>query len=205
MSHRLTLSKLDVFLEREYSEEVEAERLNEEKEDRMKEIDDTIEDLKTQNELLKLDIAYLGVKQKAIRSKRLEHSRYGNSSRINKTFDHEKQNNTLLTFADDERFYEKLNESGFNDISNIQLEKHDYITKSLDENEFTKAIDEAKEEDEISESDSIQNLMSPPLKIESLTNDTSCIRSQVTLHPNITDQVVIEITLREAMKTCIQI
>ena len=179
ISKQLTLSKLDVFLEREYSEEVEAEKLNEEKEDKMKEIDDTIEDLKTENELLKLDIAYLKVKQKTIRSKRLQHSRYCINSKINQTFDHERHDNTILTFAEDERYDEKFNESGFNDISNIPLERHDYNTRSLDENEFTKAIDEAKEEDEISDSDSYQNLRSPPLKIESLTNDTSCLRSQV--------------------------
>ena len=145
----------------------------------MKEIDDAIEDLKTENELLKLDIAYLDVKQKAIQNKRLEHSRYGYNSKTSKTFEVERHNDTMLTFADDERFDEKFNESGFNNISNIQLERQDYITRSLDGHEFTKAIDEVKEEDEISETDTNHCLRSPPLKIESLTNDTSWIKSQV--------------------------
>lgn len=63
IKNSLTLSKLDAILEREYSFEVEAEKHKEEKEDDMKAIDDAIEELKNQNELLKLDIAFLGAKQ----------------------------------------------------------------------------------------------------------------------------------------------
>lgn len=142
-----------MILEREYQKAVRPTLIKEQREDEMVEIEDRIESLKHQNEILKIDCLVIGIfsqmylynlgqQKKLIDSKRLELSK--SHKNLNQTFDHGRHDETLLTFADDE----KMNESVFNDISNIAIEKDNHILNSIDDNDFSATIAEIKEEDE---------------------------------------------------------
>jgi hypothetical protein len=72
----------------------------------------------------------------------------------------------MLTFADEDRC---------NDISYIPYDREILVGHSLDENDLTATIGEIKEEDDEESSDSGQS--SKSLKIESLTNESTCYRS----------------------------
>ena len=69
---RLTLSKLDMILEREYMHEVKAINSKEENEDQLKNIEETIDQLNQENELLKMEVIYLGAKKKQLATEYLK-------------------------------------------------------------------------------------------------------------------------------------
>jgi cupin superfamily acireductone dioxygenase involved in methionine salvage len=76
---------------------VQSAREKETKEDELNTLKEAIDELKNQNELLKMDVVYLGAKKRGIEQRR-SRSRNRNRERMNRTFD-DKDDETLLTFG----------------------------------------------------------------------------------------------------------
>ncbi|CAI2363385.1 unnamed protein product [Moneuplotes crassus] len=172
---RLSLSKLDMLLEREYMEEVRTIYLKEIKDDEKKIIEDKLDCLNRENEVLRKEVNFLNERSMEIhqtRDKLIESSHFG----LDRTLNEADKNITLLTFAQDDN----VCSSGFHNISSIPVEKDHLIFRSLEDQELTAAIVETQEEDEDSSSqDDYCQINSKSLKFESLTNESTCYRSNM--------------------------
>lgn len=95
----------------------------------------------------------------------------------------EEKDTTLLTFADGEW---EGNQSGFQDISAIPIDREYIIGRSLEDNELSATINEIKEEEdeESSEGEEYCQKDSNPLQIESLTNESTWHKSNVNFRCN---------------------
>jgi hypothetical protein len=62
LRQRVTLPKLDMLLEQQYMMEVKSASEKENQEDELRDIEETIDHLQKENELLKMDVIYLGAK-----------------------------------------------------------------------------------------------------------------------------------------------
>jgi len=139
---------------------VKAIVIKEAHEDELKGIEETISDLNKENELLKMEVWYLGAKKQNIDNRYLEKSRLG---KINQTFD--ARNDTMVTIKEENW--------DFNNISAIQPNREWLIEEDQE-------IDEIKEENEEDEQDREQLLVnSKSLKIESLTNESTWYKSNL--------------------------
>lgn len=167
---KLTLPKLDMLLEQQYTMEVKSASEKESQEDDLRDIEETIDHLQKENEILKMDVMYLGAKKQNINTKRIEKSKSQMLSHLDRTYDNHRHNDTLLTFADED----KNNDNSAIDISYIPFDKEIQVGQSLDDRELTDGIEQIIEEDDEQSSDNEQSFeSSKPLKIESLTNEST--------------------------------
>ena len=169
----LTLSKLDMILENVYMTEVKPTIIKEEQEDKLKNIEETIENLSKENELLQMEVWYLGAKKRTLDSKRLEKSKI---EAVNRTFN--AKDTIFMTFADQEDL--EWDTIGFHNLSAIPIDKDWLNNKTIDEEDIIEGIDEIKEEDEEDEGSEMEVLAaSKPLKIESLAGESTFYKSNV--------------------------
>ena len=165
-----TIGQLDRVLEREYMREVKKYALNESKEDELRDIKESISDLKNQNELLKMDVVYLKAKKRNIDQKRFTRSKSCRS--LNKTFDVHRVDDSMLNASRDEN---PLNQSELYNSSGVDFDRAFQAAQSLEDNDFTAVFDEIKEEDEESSETEFNHFKksSRPMRFESLTNDSN--------------------------------
>lgn len=141
----------NIVFYREYYNEAISEVVAEADKDAVDEINSEIERLNKENELLKMDISYLGAKRKLINMKFNECTKeaHHKKQKPNVTLDVTGED-YMLTMVED-RMSMSFNDLNDNNLSNIRHEK-EVNYRSMGDDEFIRHIDEIKEED-LEESD----------------------------------------------------